>query len=93
MLDIFSDDFEGDVKFLSWDDFDNALENDATLKEKLTKIARDKEFHDLKALAGANEVVTFDKFIPYGGNSKNDNQNDFYHYYLKRGERGEIFGQ
>lgn len=52
ILDILSDDSisDGDLKFISWNDFDLALEADAELKHKLTSISRDKEIEELKRL-------------------------------------------
>ncbi|KAG5677294.1 hypothetical protein PVAND_007063 [Polypedilum vanderplanki] len=54
ILDFLSDELligEGDLKFLSWSDLDRALENDASLKEKLSTIARDKEVEELRKFA------------------------------------------
>lgn len=42
---------EGDLKFVSWNDFDKALETDSELKKKITSIAREKEVDELKKLA------------------------------------------
>lgn len=53
ILDFLSDELfigEGDLKFVSWNDFDKALESDTELKKKLTSIARDKEIDELKKL-------------------------------------------
>jgi hypothetical protein len=52
IVDFLSDDSisEGDFKFISWNDFDLALEADAELKRKLTSISRDKEIEELKRL-------------------------------------------
>lgn len=53
ILDFLSDDFainDGDLKFVSWNDFDKALESDTELKNKLTSISRDKEIDELKKL-------------------------------------------
>lgn len=38
------------MRFISWDDFDRALESDTALKSKLTSISRDKEIEELKRL-------------------------------------------
>lgn len=93
--ELFIDD--GDLKFVSWDDLDRALEGDATLKEKLTNIARDKEIHELKKIAnqmtlddteviaysdpGSNNIYT--KFVPYEGlkNNKYNNNENDNYYY------------
>lgn len=51
VLDFLSDEIvvgEGELKFVSWNDFDKALESDSELKTKLTKIAREKEIEELK---------------------------------------------
>lgn len=52
MVDFLSDELfsNGDLKFISWNDFDKALESDVELKKKLTSIARDKEIDELKKL-------------------------------------------
>lgn len=86
ILDFLSDELfigEGDLKFLSWQDLDLALESDPALKAKLANIARDKEVEELRKYANAmskddnsNEVVSrygdtsskmYQKFIPYEG--------------------------
>lgn len=84
ILDFLSDELSidnGDLKFLSWDDLDRALESDASLKEKLSNIARDKEIEELKRIANKmsrdidHEVIAYgdmtsnniyQKFVPYG---------------------------
>lgn len=58
----------GDLKFLSWDDLDRALESDTALKEKLSNIARDKEIYKLKQIANqmtrdVDHEVAFKFFI------------------------------
>lgn len=53
MVDFLSDELvigDGDLKFVSWNDFDKALESDTELYHKLTNIARDKEIEELKKL-------------------------------------------
>lgn len=53
ILDFLSDEIfigDGDLKFVSWNDFDKALESDTELKKKLTSIAREKEVDELKKL-------------------------------------------
>lgn len=100
ILDFLSDELfidDGDLKFLSWDDLDRALESDATLKEKLSTIARDKEVHELKKIAnqmtrddtevvaygdpGTNNIYT--KYVPYEGtkNYKFNNNENDIFYY------------
>lgn len=58
IIDFLSDELfvgDGDLKFVSWTDFDKALESDVELKEKLTSIARDKEIDDLKKLINTSD--------------------------------------
>jgi hypothetical protein len=106
ILDFLSDELfidDGDLKFLSWDDLDRALESDATLKEKLSNIARDKEVHELKKIAnqmtrddtevvaygdpGSNNIYT--KFVPYEGtkNYKFNNNENDIFYYYNEVKR------
>lgn len=73
----------GDLKFVSWDDFDKALESDTGLKKKLANISQDKEIAELKNLIYSttdndNEVYErpstkprkfYQKFIPYDASS------------------------
>lgn len=74
---------EGDLKFLSWDDLDRALESDGKLKQKLASIARDNEIEQLRRFAmevhqlddGKNRQVPH-KFVPY-----DSHENDVYYYY------------
>lgn len=88
ILDFLSDELfigEGDLKFVSWNDFDKALEMDSELRKKLTSIAREKEVDDLKKLVyktsdDENEVSyndpstkkIYQKFIPYGYENANN---------------------
>lgn len=88
ILDILSDEFsisDGNLKFVSWNDFDKALESDTELKNKLTSISRDKEIDELKKLIHPtsdddNEVYgrpyndesaskIYQKFVPYDKNN------------------------
>lgn len=50
ILDFLTDDLfiDGELKFVSWNDFDKALEADTGLKKKLASIARDNEVSELK---------------------------------------------
>lgn len=96
IVDFLSDELfidNGDLKFLSWDDLDRALESDSALKEKLSNIAREKKIDELKKIASQmtrdidHEVVSY---IPYEGTKNykyNNNENDIFYYYtndLKR---------
>lgn len=106
ILDFLSDELfidDGDLKFVSWNDFDKALEFDASLKEKLTNIARDKEVHELKKIAnkmtrddtdvvqygdpGSNSIYT--KFVPYEGTKsyKYNNNENDIFYYYNEVKR------
>lgn len=73
IIDILSDDlfFGSDLKFISWDVLDQALEEDPELMGKLSSLARDKEVHQLKQLLTENkdELV---QYIPLaeGGNAE-----------------------
>ncbi|XP_055610298.1 uncharacterized protein LOC129757192 [Uranotaenia lowii] len=63
IIDILSDDlfFGSDLKFISWDVLDKALEEDPELLGKLSALARDKEVHQLKQLLTDNK----DELIQY----------------------------
>ena len=93
---------DGDLKFLSWDDLDKALESDSALKQKLTSIARDKEVEELRKFAydmnliedhdmyGNNKI--YQNFIPFEAqkNHKYDNnENDLYYYYTNEVKRND----
>lgn len=73
MLDFLSDELfvgNGDLKFVSWADFDKALASDTQLKMKLTSIARDKEIDELKKLVyatsdGNNESEVYGRPVMY----------------------------
>jgi hypothetical protein len=64
ILDFLSDDVisEGDLKFISWNDFDKALEADTELKSKLASISRDKEIEELKRLIDTTNEVENDVY-------------------------------
>jgi hypothetical protein len=97
MLDFLTNELfagDSDLKFVSWEDFDKALESDTKLKKKLTNIGRDKQIHELKNLIYStqdNEVFErpsieprkiYQKFIPYDAVKYQnlENQNDVYYY-------------
>lgn len=52
ILDLLSDEFftNGGIKFVTWDDFDKALESDPEFYRKLASIAREKEINELRSL-------------------------------------------
>jgi len=100
VLDVLSDELfvgDGDLKFVSWNDFDKALESDTELYSKLTSIARDKEIEELKKLMSNqassdydNEVVGrphgdatkyYQQFVPYEGKNKYNNRENEVYYY------------
>lgn len=62
---------ENDIKFISWDDFDVALENDDGLFEKLLALANDQQSMPMLA-----EKLSLDTFLPLG---TNDNPEKYYY--------------
>lgn len=52
---------ENDIKFISWDDFDMALENDDGLFEKLLALVNDQQSMPMLA-----EKLSQDTFMPLG---------------------------
>lgn len=86
VLDFLSDELvvgEGDLKFISWNDFDKFLE-DSEVKKKLTDIAQEKELDELKKLVykttSADEAASYNdvsnnhyyqQFVPFGYDAKN----------------------
>lgn len=86
---------EGDLKFVSWSDFDKALEIDPELKSKLIAIARDKEINELKKLI--SDSNDDDKghitFVPYGAAANfgyNIDRDAYYYGNQKRGSTQEM---
>lgn len=85
---------ESDLKFVSWEDFDEALESDTDLKKKLSQIATDRKIDELKEMIRTandddNNVVerpsgeprkVYQKFIPFDSSRYESSQNDVYHY-------------
>ncbi len=65
LLDIFAREHidPDDFKFVSWQDFDIALESDEQLFKKLIELA--KSNHEVSLM---NHNVNIDKFVPMGGN-------------------------
>lgn len=91
VLDILTDEITGndDFRFVTWSDFDKALDVDSELKKKLTRIAKEKEVEDLRKLvyktsnAENNIDAAFDnasvgkfyqKFVPYGNDFAKNNK-------------------
>jgi hypothetical protein len=74
MFDFLSDEMlVGDLKFLSWDDLDKALESDSGLKQKLSSIARDKEVEELRKFAyDMNMIGDHDMYGLPGDRNKNN---------------------
>ncbi|XP_058462934.1 uncharacterized protein LOC131437542 [Malaya genurostris] len=81
IIDILSDDlfFGSDLKFISWDVLDKALEEDPDLMNKLSALARDKEVHQLKQLLSTdkNEIV---QYVPLEGETADARSNKAYIY-------------
>lgn len=68
---------ENDIKFISWDSFDLALENDEGLLAKLLSLADDQQSMPMLA-----QKLAQDTFIPL---AKNQNQiQDNYYYRISR---------
>lgn len=56
-----------DLKFVAWDDFDNALENDSILFHKLHSIGKTQSYDDLLDLVrnvGDLSVITLNEDVP-----------------------------
>lgn len=101
VLDFLTDEVLGEenLKFVSWNDLDKALESDYELKKKLTTIATEKEIEDLKKLVyktsdSVNEfyghtanMKPYQEFIPYGYDPTNiykyNNVENDVYYYQK----------
>uniref|UniRef100_A0A8W7PGD7 Ecdysis-triggering hormone n=1 Tax=Anopheles coluzzii TaxID=1518534 RepID=A0A8W7PGD7_ANOCL len=85
IIDILSDDlfFGSDLKFISWEVLDEALEEDPELLQKLASLARDKEVQQLKKLLGEqdDELV---KYVPIDRNEINGASSRAYMYRLDR---------
>lgn len=86
VLDFLSDELfigEGDLKFVSWNDFDKALESDTELKRKLTSISRDKEIEELKKLmynADENDNEVYGHPIMYNDHKNSKSYQQFVPY-------------
>lgn len=66
---------ENDIKFISWDDLDMALENDDGLFEKLLALANDQQSMPMLA-----EKLSQDAFVPLN----RDESSDKYYYRVNR---------
>uniref|UniRef100_A0A1B0CW38 Putative ecdysis triggering hormone n=1 Tax=Lutzomyia longipalpis TaxID=7200 RepID=A0A1B0CW38_LUTLO len=64
LFDILADDYT-DLKFVSWRDFDEALEADTVLFEKLSQVAKEKGSPEWKTHMRANNFVSL---LPGNGN-------------------------
>ncbi|XP_055534655.1 uncharacterized protein LOC129724074 [Wyeomyia smithii] len=94
IIDILSDDlfFGSDLKFISWDVLDKALEEDPDLMAKLSALARDKEVHQLKQLLSTdkNELV---QYVPLEGSPAETHSNKAYIYRTDGEERNNQLGK
>lgn len=87
------------MRFVSWEDLDEALANDTVFKNKLEMIAHEKKVDELKDLVRNNdgngkvfdipsvkEGTFYQKFIPYEAYQvSNNNDEAFYYKVSKRG--------
>jgi hypothetical protein len=82
ILDFLSDDSisESDLKFISWNDFDRALESDSELKSKLTSISRDKEIEELKRLIDTDDNEVYGRPVSYNDPTTNKISQKFVPY-------------
>ncbi|XP_053664347.1 uncharacterized protein LOC128713511 [Anopheles marshallii] len=87
IIDILSDDlfFGSDLKFISWEVLDEALEEDPELLQKLGSLARDKEVQQLKKMLGEHgeELV---QYVPLDRNEINAASSRAYMYRLDRSD-------
>ncbi|KAL9700264.1 hypothetical protein quinque_003705 [Culex quinquefasciatus] len=85
IIDILSDDlfFGSDLKFISWDVLDKALEEDPDLMAKLGSLARDKEVHQLKQLLSENKSELI-QYVPLEGGAADVHSNKAYIYRTDR---------
>ncbi|XP_058834880.1 uncharacterized protein LOC131692053 isoform X2 [Topomyia yanbarensis] len=81
IIDILSDDlfFGSDLKFISWDVLDKALEEDPDLMSKLSALARDKEVHQLKQLLSTDKEELV-QYVPLEGGTADVRSNKAYIY-------------
>ncbi|XP_050075612.1 uncharacterized protein LOC126563047 [Anopheles maculipalpis] len=87
IIDILSDDlfFGSDLKFISWEVLDEALEEDPELLQKLASLARDKEVQQLKKMLGEHgeEVV---QYVPIDRNEIGTANSRSYMYRVDRAD-------
>ncbi|XP_035792769.1 uncharacterized protein LOC118466965 [Anopheles albimanus] len=85
IIDILSDDlfFGSDLKFISWEVLDEALEEDPELLQKLASLARDKEVQQLKHMLGANGEEQL-QYVPLDRNEINGASSRAYMYRVDR---------
>uniref|UniRef100_A0A182Q574 Origin recognition complex subunit 4 n=1 Tax=Anopheles farauti TaxID=69004 RepID=A0A182Q574_9DIPT len=85
IIDILSDDlfFGSDLKFISWEVLDEALEEDPELLQKLGSLARDKEVQQLKKMLGehGDELI---QYVPIDRNELSAASSRAYMYRLDR---------
>ncbi|XP_062550598.1 uncharacterized protein LOC134215415 [Armigeres subalbatus] len=88
IIDILSDDlfFGSDLKFISWDVLDQALEEDPELMGKLSALARDKEVHQLKQLLTENKDELI-QYVPLEGEKTDIHSGKAYIYHTDRDEQ------
>jgi hypothetical protein len=85
LVDILADEMPptNNLRFISWQDFDQALERDPELYRKLTSLAKEKELDDLVMLMepGAGKIAsqyTVNKFVPKYASKGSKNDVTFY---------------
>ncbi|XP_058067350.1 uncharacterized protein LOC131216788 [Anopheles bellator] len=85
IIDILSDDlfFGSDLKFISWEVLDEALEEDPELLQKLGSLARDKEVQQLKKMLGEHGDEQI-QYVPIDRNEINAASSRAYMYRLDR---------
>uniref|UniRef100_A0A182NJQ1 Ecdysis-triggering hormone n=1 Tax=Anopheles dirus TaxID=7168 RepID=A0A182NJQ1_9DIPT len=87
IIDILSDDlfFGSDLKFISWEVLDEALEEDPELLQKLGSLARDKEVQQLKRMLGehGDELI---QYVPMDRNEIGTASSRAYMYRLDRAD-------
>ncbi|XP_058124032.1 uncharacterized protein LOC131281680 [Anopheles ziemanni] len=87
IIDILSDDlfFGSDLKFISWEVLDEALEEDPELMRKLESLARDKEVQQLKKMLGEHGEEQV-QYVPMDRNELNVAGSRAYMYRLDRAD-------
>lgn len=72
-----------DLKFVSWKDFDIALESDVELFEKLAQLAKSEA-----DLNGVQPVVEYQQFVPMYGDNGNRFNDDMYYRFQRSSNAG-----